>query len=283
MPASGPGNPSYPRSAPTMPPPNSIKRTAIGFPAAPMPGPMPDGYGPPQPYPGQPMQPMPYGQPGYPVPPGSQPQPYYPAMMPARTDETQQLQSVRSNHAIVYVAAALGTFFIVVGLAAVLLLRSRAQAQVAPPAQPSATVAQTAPAPTPTPEKTAAPQPTHSATVAAAEEPPPKQPEPEPPPKPTTAKTSTPPKPTGGGGGTTTKPPTPTTEKAEPGFLTVVCSPFCDAVIAGGRNLGPSPVVHVPLAPGQYRVTLRRSGGSTKVIPAIIVSGQVTSHRVSMD
>ena len=81
-------------------------------------------------------------------------------------------------------------------------------------------------------------------------------------------------------------PPTATggaTDKADPGFLTVVCSPFCDSVSAGGRNLGPSPVVHVALPPGQYRIVLKRTGGATKVISAIIVSGQVTSHRVAMD
>jgi serine/threonine-protein kinase len=96
------------------------------------------------------------------------------------------------------------------------------------------------------------------------------------------ASTSTP----GTGQPTTTPPPTApaTTSKpdADPGFLTVFCNPACDSVIAGGRSLGASPVVNASLPPGQHRVTLKRSGGPTKVISVIIVSGQVTSQRVSM-
>jgi hypothetical protein len=69
--------------------------------------------------------------------------------------------------------------------------------------------------------------------------------------------------------------------KEEPGFLTVVCNPFCDDVSVQGRSLGASPVVHVSVKPGQHRVTLRR-GTTNKVISVIIVSGQVTAQRVSM-
>ncbi len=69
---------------------------------------------------------------------------------------------------------------------------------------------------------------------------------------------------------------------AMPGYLTIVCDPACDEVIAGGRSLGSSPIVRARLGPGQYRVTLRRTGSTTKVVPIIIVSGQVTATRVSM-
>jgi serine/threonine-protein kinase len=69
--------------------------------------------------------------------------------------------------------------------------------------------------------------------------------------------------------------------KEEAGFLTVVCNPFCDDVSVSGRSLGPSPVVHVSVKPGQHRVTLKR-GTSSKVISVIVVSGQVTAQRVSM-
>jgi serine/threonine protein kinase len=69
--------------------------------------------------------------------------------------------------------------------------------------------------------------------------------------------------------------------KEEPGFLTVVCNPYCDDVIDQGRSLGPSPVVHVSVKPGQHRITLKR-GSETKVISVIVVSGQVTAQRVSM-
>jgi eukaryotic-like serine/threonine-protein kinase len=78
-------------------------------------------------------------------------------------------------------------------------------------------------------------------------------------------------------------PPTTATTKAEPGFLTLVCDPFCDSVSAGGRNLGPSPVVKKSLPAGNHGVTLRRSGSPTKSISVTIVSGQTTSRRVKMD
>lgn len=67
-----------------------------------------------------------------------------------------------------------------------------------------------------------------------------------------------------------------------PGYLTIVCDPACDSVIAGGRNLGPSPVVRRALSPGAHSVTLRRSGSATKSISVAIVSGQTTARRVRM-
>ena len=69
--------------------------------------------------------------------------------------------------------------------------------------------------------------------------------------------------------------------KEEQGFLTVVCNPFCDDVSVSGRSLGPSPVVHASVKPGQHRVTLKRASAS-KVISVIVVAGQVTAQRVSM-
>ena len=67
----------------------------------------------------------------------------------------------------------------------------------------------------------------------------------------------------------------------EPGFLTIVCNPFCDDVLDNGRSLGPSPIVHLSVKPGSHRVTLKK-GDMTKVISVIVVSGQVTAQRVSM-
>ncbi|MDI1437577.1 hypothetical protein, partial [Polyangium sorediatum] len=67
----------------------------------------------------------------------------------------------------------------------------------------------------------------------------------------------------------------------EPGFLTIVCNPFCDDVLDNGRSLGPSPIVHISVKPGSHRVTLKK-GDMTKVISVIVVSGQVTAQRVSM-
>jgi serine/threonine-protein kinase len=70
-------------------------------------------------------------------------------------------------------------------------------------------------------------------------------------------------------------------EKEEPGFLTIVCNPYCDEVIDQGRSLGQSPVVHLAVKPGQHRITLKKDGQS-KVISLIVVSGQVTAQRISM-
>jgi serine/threonine-protein kinase len=67
----------------------------------------------------------------------------------------------------------------------------------------------------------------------------------------------------------------------DPGFLTIVCNPFCDDVLDNGKSLGPSPIVHLSVKPGQHRVTLKK-GTMNKVISVIVVSGQVTAQRVSM-
>jgi serine/threonine-protein kinase len=221
--------------------------------------------------------------PGVSAPP-SMPQGYaaMPGAYPMQTDETVQLPSVRANHMMVYAAAALGTFFIVVGIAAVVLLRSRTTDTTPATASTAVVTTPTAPDTTTVPEPTAAATAettattTATATVTAT----------------TTAtaaaKTTQTAAPTKPPPTRTTPTPTPVTTaqpvgKADPGFLTVVCNPFCDSVTAGGRSLGPSPVVNVPLPPGQYSVVLRRTGGSTKVIPAVIVSGKTTSQRVSMN
>ncbi len=69
--------------------------------------------------------------------------------------------------------------------------------------------------------------------------------------------------------------------KEEPGFLTIVCNPSCDDVNDQGKSLGPAPIVHLSVAPGPHRVTVRK-GRDTKVISLIVVAGQVTAQRVSM-
>ncbi len=69
--------------------------------------------------------------------------------------------------------------------------------------------------------------------------------------------------------------------KEEPGFLTIVCNPYCDDVNDQGKSLGPSPVVHLSVTPGQHRVTVRK-GHDSKVISLIVVAGQVTAQRVPM-
>jgi len=67
------------------------------------------------------------------------------------------------------------------------------------------------------------------------------------------------------------------------GYLTLVCDPFCDSVIAAGKNLGPSPVVRALLPAGDHSVTLRRKDHPSKTIVMTIVSGQTTARRVKMD
>lgn len=67
-----------------------------------------------------------------------------------------------------------------------------------------------------------------------------------------------------------------------PGFLTIVCSPFCEHVVDGGKDLGPSPVVRAPVAPGTHRITLK-SAHDTKHLSVVVVSGQVSTLRVKMD
>jgi hypothetical protein len=90
---------------------------------------------------------------------------------------------------------------------------------------------------------------------------------------------------TGAGTGT----PTGEKKKDEPkkdegsGFLTVVCTPFCDSVLVKGRNLGPSPVLKAPLPAGTHGVTLKKSGSPSKTVTATITAGQTTPLRVKMD
>lgn len=67
-----------------------------------------------------------------------------------------------------------------------------------------------------------------------------------------------------------------------PGQLTVDCKPGCDSVSAGGRSLGPSPVVGASLPPGAQRVTLKR-GSIQKTIVVNVESGQLTTQTVTMN
>jgi hypothetical protein len=68
----------------------------------------------------------------------------------------------------------------------------------------------------------------------------------------------------------------------EHGYLTVVCNPFCDEIMDGGRSLGPSPVVRQRVAPGEHRLTLRREGIAPKVVSIVVGPGEVIANRVSM-
>jgi serine/threonine-protein kinase len=68
-----------------------------------------------------------------------------------------------------------------------------------------------------------------------------------------------------------------------PGYLSLVCVPFCEAVVVRGRNLGPSPILREPLEPGAYTVQLRRRGTAPVSRTVIIQSGTPTSLRVRLD
>ncbi len=143
---------------------------------------------------------------------------------------------------------------------------------IVPPAKKTAAAATAAPTATAT--APAAPVDPASLPTAKPDEP-----------KPTaaakTSKPTTTRKPSGGGGPiSVTKPPA--TSGGKPGYLTVVCDPYCDSVSAGGRGLGPSPVVRASLPPGNHGVVLRRKGAKTKSLSVTIVSGQTTARRVKM-
>ncbi len=187
---------------------------------------------------------------------------------------------------IALIAAA--TTLIALALTALVILKLVEKPEpVAPvtPAVPATTAtAAVTPTPPPTPKVLTDPTPPPQPTVAEkpredsvnAEDLPKEAPKttavapgpaPKPAPKPAPAPAGAGDKSAGGGG---------------PGFLTVMCDPACDAVSAGGRNLGPSPVVRASLPPGNHGVTLRRSGSPTKSISVQIVSGQTTARRVKM-
>lgn len=65
------------------------------------------------------------------------------------------------------------------------------------------------------------------------------------------------------------------------GSLTLVCNPFCDEIVANGRSLGPSPLMNVPMQPGDHELTLTRKEGSKKVT-VTIRAGRRTMQRVEM-
>jgi serine/threonine-protein kinase len=179
------------------------------------------------------------------------------------------------RNSVVLVAVVALTALCVLGIGVLIYFKLRARADV--PATPDPTVASaTAVAPAgaapdatsttaaATAAPTAAPAPPPPATAAATAAP---TAAPAPPPAATAASTSQ--------ASTSTKP------AGDPGFLTIVCNPACDNVIDQGKSLGPAPVVHLAVAPGQHRITLK-NGKDSKVISVMVVSGQVTAQRVSM-
>ncbi len=67
------------------------------------------------------------------------------------------------------------------------------------------------------------------------------------------------------------------------GFLSVVCRPYCEAVQVRGRDLGPTPLLRSPLAPGSYTARLLRKGLAPRTISFTIQRGQTTNLRVNLE
>ena len=60
----------------------------------------------------------------------------------------------------------------------------------------------------------------------------------------------------------------------ESGYLSVVCTPFCDSVRVGSKSLGPSPVFNREFPAGNYSVKLRWKSGTTKVVGVTVSPGK---------
>lgn len=90
------------------------------------------------------------------------------------------------------------------------------------------------------------------------------------------------PAPKGGTQGAPTTPAATATPGEEPGYLTIICKPFCDDVRRGAESLGPSPVVKAPVPPGQHRITLVRAGSPDKIISVLVSTGEVHKETIAM-
>jgi eukaryotic-like serine/threonine-protein kinase len=187
-------------------------------------------------------------------------------------------QQKKNTGVLILVIALVALSIIGIGVLVFFKLKAQAPTPTKVPeavVAPSAVVpAATTPAAAPTPAPTAAPTPSATETAPAT--------------------TAAAPPTTGAPAGTTKAPtgastaPAPTTTASaaptasgDPGFLTIVCNPFCDDVLDNGRSLGPSPIVHLAVKPGSHRITLKK-GTMSKTVSVIVVSGQVTAQRVSM-
>jgi serine/threonine-protein kinase len=67
----------------------------------------------------------------------------------------------------------------------------------------------------------------------------------------------------------------------DPGLLTVICNPVCDDVKIDGKSVGGTPIVKYRLAPGGYRVVVKK-GSQTKSLSVTIASGQENVQRPTM-
>lgn len=234
---------------------------------------------------------VPYGMggPQQSAPPGYSSMPPMSGGMPGAMGYPGELGRRDASKVWVTLIAAVTTLLALVIVAVVVIkVTDRGQAQA--PGQEVAPPTATAGVPGPAAVTTAAPTPLAPTGSAVVEPAAPAKPKDDGPvdltslpkeqPRPTATGATAPPRITAPAGAPAA-PAKPPAASAGPGFLTVVCDPACDAVVAGGRNLGPSPVVRAALPPGSHSVTLR-GGGKTTSIGVTIVSGQTTARRVKM-
>jgi hypothetical protein len=66
------------------------------------------------------------------------------------------------------------------------------------------------------------------------------------------------------------------------GFVNVVCNPSCDDVVAGGRSLGPSPIVRAELPAGTHKLILKRKSQADKEVEVEVKAGEVAVLNVKL-
>jgi serine/threonine-protein kinase len=244
--------------------------------------------------------PQPMATYGHPFPPGIQPQsqietalslprPDPAALWIAQQNAAQQAPQRRNTGVLVGVVVL--TALCVIGIAALVylkFLRPPTETVATSDSAPPTAIATATPAPpptpapveTPTPVATPAPTPTPTATAVAAPSPPTAAVATQAP-RPAPVATSSP-APAATHESSTDSPKAGSTNE-EPGFITIVCNPFCDDVQIDGRTAGPSPIIRQPAKPGQHRITCKRAGAATKVISIMVVAGQVSPAKVRME
>ncbi|HEU4408001.1 MAG TPA: serine/threonine-protein kinase [Polyangiaceae bacterium] len=155
-----------------------------------------------------------------------------------------------------------------------------------PPAASAAAPAAAPPAPSPPPEAAAAPAASPAPDAAGREAAPAMRPTSAPnraPPPPRAARPAEPPR---GKPQAPAPPPSdepPATAPAANGFLTLDTYPWT-RVSVGGRALGTTPVVRVPLPPGTHTVVLENpEKGLRQVTSVTIKSGETTSRRLAFE
>ncbi|MBI4701394.1 MAG: protein kinase [Deltaproteobacteria bacterium] len=66
------------------------------------------------------------------------------------------------------------------------------------------------------------------------------------------------------------------------GFVTVLCTPPCDRVLDGERDLGPSPLFNLALSPGEHALRFERRGTAAKERSVHVAPGRVETVHAAM-